>query len=172
MAAGDDEVVYTTNAEDQNAVAKLQERIAQSNADAAGSASTASQNKYQDWTPVPSVSIDEGANKYVLISATEPYPTEEGSNKCYTAFFVTSRRGASYHRNAAEPYVDLLQSKGYREINVTGGGRIYFSRAEKKIDIFGYSYGFGLADHSRSKDVIEQSGEFPGFDIGWSNDGY
>ncbi len=42
----------------------------------------------------------------------------------------------------------------------------------KKICIFGYSYGFGRADHSISKKVIEAEKEFDDYDITWSNDGY
>ncbi len=169
MAADEtDEVVYTTNAEDQRAVEELRKRLAQSDQqETSGNSSSASTS----WTPVPSVSIDEGANKYVLISATEPFPSE-GETQCYTMFFVTSKRGAAYHRNAAEPYVDLLQSRGYRNINITGGGRIFYSKAEKKISIYGYSYGFGLADHSISQEVIENDGRFEGYDVSWSNDGY
>lgn len=184
MAVGTDEVVYTTNAEDQNAVAELRKRIAQSNANANVNANDdgngtciggAAQDA--DWTPVPSVSIAEGAHKYVLISATEPQPqpgstSTSTSTECYTNFFVTSKRGAAYHRNAAEPYVNLLQSKGYKDINVTGGGRIYYNEDEKKIAIYGYSYGFGLGDHARSKEVIEGDERFKGYDISWTNDGY
>ena len=182
MAVGTDEVVYTTNAEDQNAVAELRKRIAQSNANANVNANGdgngtciggAAQDA--DWTPVPSVSIAEGAHKYVLISATEPQPqpgSTSTSTECYTNFFVTSKRGAAYHRNAAEPYVNLLQSKGYKDINVTGGGRIYYNEDEKKIAIYGYSYGFGLGDHARSKEVIEGDERFKGYDISWTNDGY
>jgi phosphohistidine phosphatase len=164
-----EEVIYTTNAEDQNAVAELRKRLAQS--DSGAQTGQGNDPTQHSWTPVPSISIDEGANKYVLISATEPFPTE-GSNQCYTNFFVTSKRGADYHRNAAEPYVDLLQSSGYRDINITGGGRIYFSKDEKKISIYGYSYGFGLADHSISQEEIERDGRFQGYDISWTNDGY
>jgi phosphohistidine phosphatase len=162
----DNEVIYTTNAEDQNAVAELRKRLAQQSTST--SSSTPENNS---WTPVPSVSIAEGAHKYVLIAATEPFPSD-GSDECYTKFFVTSKRGAAYHRNAAEPFVDLLQSKGYKNINITGGGRIYFSKDEKKISIYGYSYGFGLADHARSKEVIENDVRFEGYDVSWTNDGY
>lgn len=74
--------------------------------------------------------------------------------------------------NAAEPYVELLQERGYRDINVTGGGRIYFNAEEKIINIFGFSYGFGLADHAISKEVVEKDERYKDYDVTWSNDGY
>ena len=170
MAIVKGQEMYTTNEEDEKAVLELQKRISNANASPPNTALNTSQAP-PDWTPVSSVSIDEGQWKYVLISATEPYYTDE-SDECYTAFFATSKRGASYHRDAAEPYVDLLQSKGYRNIHVSGGGRIHLNSEEKKIRIYGFSYGFGLADHANSKRVIERDDRFKGYDITWSNDGY
>ena len=164
-----EEEFYTTNEQDQKAVAQLQNRISKANAN---SSDTLEAQAPSDWKPVPSVSIDEGQWKYVLISATEPFPTEDGSDECSTAFFVTSKRGANYHQNAAEPYVDLLQSRGYRNIHVSGGGRINLNSEEKSIRIFGFSYGFGLGDHSASKSVIERDDRYKGYTITWSNDGY
>jgi phosphohistidine phosphatase len=164
-----EEILHTTNEEDQRAVSELRKRI--SIANTSPNTTLTSSQAPPDWTPVSSVSIDEGQWKYVLISATEPYSTAE-SDERYTASFVTSKRGASYHKDAAEPYVDLLQSKGYRNINVSGGGRIYLNLVEKKINIFGHSYGFGLADHASSKKIIQQDERFKGYDIEWSNDGY
>eukprot|EP00542_Grammatophora_oceanica_P004497 CAMPEP_0194062714 /NCGR_PEP_ID=MMETSP0009_2-20130614/78313_1 /TAXON_ID=210454 /ORGANISM="Grammatophora oceanica, Strain CCMP 410" /LENGTH=70 /DNA_ID=CAMNT_0038714557 /DNA_START=16 /DNA_END=224 /DNA_ORIENTATION=- len=54
---------FTTNAHDQAEAAKLKARLASS---ASATASAASIQR------LPSVSIDEGAHKYVLISAEEP----------------------------------------------------------------------------------------------------
>uniref|UniRef100_A0A7S3Q5L9 14 kDa phosphohistidine phosphatase n=1 Tax=Chaetoceros debilis TaxID=122233 RepID=A0A7S3Q5L9_9STRA len=189
----DGQLVYTTSAADQAAVAALQKQLAKSNADAAaagaaagagadadadagagadaGTSTSAEGGAPPDWTPVPSVQIAPGQHKYVLISATEPYPS--GTNqRCYTQFFVTSKDGAHYHMNAAEPYVELLQERGYRDVNVTGGGRIYFNVEEKSINIFGFSYGFGLADHAISKEVVEKDERYKDYDVTWSNDGY
>jgi len=153
-------MTYTTNEEDQKEVAKLKARLNKRNE------ATSDDEGLTSWTKIPSVSIDEGANKYVLISATEPSINEE------TQYFVVSKKGASYHRNAAEPFVCMLESSGYTNIDVTGGGRILLDSDKKHISIFGYSYGFGLADHALSKSVIEKDERFIGYDITWSNDGY
>ncbi|GFH60862.1 hypothetical protein CTEN210_17338 [Chaetoceros tenuissimus] len=170
MAVIDEEVVATTNELDQQEVAVLRKRLEETNA---ATSETTSHNLSPppDWEPVPTVSIDEGRWKYVLISATEPYSTD-GSGECYTSFYVTSKKYAEYHRNAAEPYVNLLQSRGYRDIHVSGGGRIHLDSDERTIHIFGFSYGFGLGDHAAAKRVIERDERYKGFKVTWSNDGY
>lgn len=85
---------------------------------------------------------------------------------------MISKRGASYHRNAAEPLVDRLQANGYKNINVTGGGRIFLDDDAKKISIFGFSYGFGLADHARSKELVEADERYKDYDVVVSDEGY
>jgi len=159
MMARDEDGFYTTNAEDQAAVKKLKERIA-SNGAKSSSICT------QQFETVSSVIIANGAYKYVLISAKA---SEESAKESY---FVTSKKGAHYHRNAAEPLIHMLESNGYSNINVLGGGRIMLDEEKKEISIFGYSYGFGRADHEISKNVIEADSRYKDFKVTWSNDGY
>ena len=150
--------MFTTNAEDQRKAAELQRRL---------NDSTIQNDKksHGAFEVIPSVQIDEGANKYVLISAKAP-------NSDKSSLYVTSKKGASYHRNAAEPFVAKLEKNGYTAIEILGGGRIFCDEHEKKISIFGYSYGFGRADHAKSKAVIDKEKRYEGFDVSWSNDGY
>ena len=51
-----------------------------------------------------------------------------------------------------------------------GGGRIDFNPEEKKINIYGHSVGFGLANHQITKDILQK--DYPDFEITWSNEGY
>lgn len=150
------ETEYTTNALDREQAAKLQARLAESKHSAPPSS---------DFQPVECVQIAEGRHKYVLISAREP------SSQEFT-YFVTSRKGAHYHRNAAEPLVDSLEKSGYQDIEITGGGRIFLNTEERKISVFGFSYGFGQANHEISKRVIQADGKYKNFDVTVSNDGY
>jgi phosphohistidine phosphatase len=166
MSQADPDGLYTTNEEDQKEVAKLKARLTEANE----SSSANHQHQRQNPPPstatiVPSVSLDDGAHKYVLIKAEEP-----GSG--LLQHFVISRRGAGYHQNVAEPTVYTLERHGYRAIEIAGGGRILLDEDEKKISIFGFSYGFGQADHAISKKVIEADERFHGFDITTSNEGY
>jgi phosphohistidine phosphatase len=146
---------FTTNAEDQAEAAKLKARLA--NPSASGN------NK--NFKPLGPVDIADGKHKYVLISAQEPGFTDEH-------FFVTSKRGAGYHRNAAEPFVHHLEEHGYEKIQVIGGGRILLDTDAKNISIFGFSYGFGKADHEISKRVVQADQRYADYDITTSDEGY
>jgi len=154
---------FTTNAEDQEAVTKLKSRLESNTSGTPGISNPSEPN--EAWRNLPCVSIDEGAHKYVLIEAETP----SGER---TQTFVVSKRGASYHRNAAEPMIEILEKHQFRNIRVTGGGRILFEEDEERISIFGYSYGFGKADHAVSKRVIEEDARYDGFEVTWSDAGY
>jgi phosphohistidine phosphatase len=153
--------MFTTNEEDQREAAKLQKRL-QDNSDdeAAGD-----QQQGHSGPRISNVSIDSGSHKYVLISAVLPGGKERQN-------YVISRRGAEYHRNVAEPFVEALERSGYSSIRICGGGRIARDDSIKTINIFGYSYGFGLADHALSMSVVEKDDRFKDYQISWSNDGY
>lgn len=151
----DETGVYTTNAEDKAEVSKLKESLS----------CDIGVHINRIFTKVPSVSIDEGAHKYVLISAKEPGSTEP-------SWFVISLQGAAYHRNAAEPTIQALRASGYHDINVTGGGRINYDEENEQISIFGFSYGFGAARHELSRKVIKEDQRYKDYDVTWSNDGY
>lgn len=153
-------MTLTTNEEDQRRAAELTERLAHDS-----KTNLPSGNRANDYIRVPNVSIDEGAHKYVLITACLPGGDERQN-------FVVSRRGAEYHRNAAEPFIELLERNHYASIRITGGGRIALDNKIKKCSIYGYSYGFGLADHALSKAVVEADSRYSDYDVTWSNDGY
>ena len=165
----------TTNAQDLAEAAALQARL--SDAAAAQTSSTSPTTTTTDKDSdndnniiVPTVSIDEGAHKYVLIKASKP--GSSNSNSSTAQHFVFSKRGADYHRNVAEHFIPALQTAGYYDIRITGGGRILKDSTKKHINIYGYSYGFGMADHSLAVEVVEASGLFHGYTLNWSNDGY
>lgn len=154
----DNELLFTTNAQDVQNVAILQARLTASSASSKDGSVTITYD-------IPAVSIDDGAYKYVLISAVPP--SHSSSN-----LFVYSKRGAKYHVSVAEYLVPQLENSGYTDIQVKGGGRILRDDEDKKIHIFGYSYGFGIADHAKAKEVVERCAKYDGYDITWSNDGY
>jgi phosphohistidine phosphatase len=166
MGDDDDNNNYTTNEEDQREAARLKERLQQV------TASEDEPDKTKDSSTsstapciLPNVEIAEGAHKYVLISAMTP----AGDQRQH---FVVSKRGAHYHRNAAEPFVDRLEQSGYKSIDITGGGRIALDSSNQTIAVYGYSYGFGLADHALSKAVILSDPRYKDFEVTWSNEGY
>lgn len=145
----------TTNADDLDKAAAIQARLKRK----ADSETTSSSS----GTRVPSVEIASGVHKYVLIKAEINGDVQH---------IVTSRRNASYHRDAAEPMISTLERSGYTKISVTGGGRINCNDAEKAMKIYGFSYGFGLADHSISKQVVEEDPRYRDYDVTISDEGY
>ena len=151
---------FTTNEEDQNEVAKLQARLRE-NSSVAKACNDGTSSTRQP--PFPFVDIAEGAHKYVLVRAE--WDGEE-------RYIVTSKKGAEYHRNAAEPMINKLQKSGYTNIEVTGGGRISLDSNTKEIHIYGFSYGFGIADHTISQRTILDDPRYSSFTVTYSNDGY
>jgi phosphohistidine phosphatase len=160
---------FTTNEEDQTEAVKLQERLRQvtrgDDADDVDGDKIHALSNDSSSLRIANVSIDEGRHKYVLISAVTSSAKER-------QHFVVSKRGAAYHRNAAEPFVEALERCGYRSIDIMGGGRIALDSTKKTIHVYGYSYGFGLADHALSKSVLLQDPRFRDYDVTWSNEGY
>lgn len=65
--------------------------------------------------------------------------------------------------------------KGEEKMNFTctGGGRIEHEPENKKIFVYGYSQGFGLAKHSISVELLKRKfNAYPEDNITWSNEGY
>lgn len=155
----------TTNAEDLREAAALRARLS---ARTGAAAAPRPRGGEGGGSVVPSVSLDPGAHKYVLVTADPPPGSgSDGGDGTKTRTFVYSRRTADYHREVAEELVPLLEAGGYRNVRIRGGGRILRDDADRRINIFGYSYGFGRADHSMAKRVVEGSGTFDGYEVTW-----
>lgn len=146
---------YTTNAEDQREADKMQARLRNRAAD--GSSASSGQ-------VLPTVVIDEGAHKYVLLSGTD-YQGDEH-------YIVTSLKGARYHRDAAEPMIAAMEAAGYSDITVAGGGRISCDKDARKISIYGFSYGFGKANHEKSRVIVLENPRYKDYEVTFSDDGY
>ena len=148
----------TTNEHDLREAARLKDQL---------QADKGQTNAVATATPfskrLSSVEICDGAHKYVQLTASL-----DGTEQV----FVVSRKNAAYHRNAAEPFIDKLQKHGYYDIEVAGGGRVAVDSDERTVSIFGFSYGFGKANHELSANVVRQDERYRDFDVSWSDDGY
>ena len=159
---------YTTNEEDLKEAADIQNRLlsrAQQTKTTEDTDTSTNNNNAIVNDNIPLVSLDEGAYKYVLITANTP-----STNQSRT--FVYSKRNASYHKDVAQYLLPILESERYTNIRIKGGGRILRDDDDKKIHIFGYSYGFGAADHAIAKSIVDQCEKYKGYTVTWSNDGY
>ncbi|KAL6264796.1 hypothetical protein P5V15_004893 [Pogonomyrmex californicus] len=56
------------------------------------------------------------------------------------------------------------------QANCVGGGRIEHDPDEKTIKVYGYSQGFGKADHDVSVELLKK--KYPTYNITCSNEGY
>jgi phosphohistidine phosphatase len=148
---------YTTNAEDQREAEKIQARLRNHNTSGWSDRSSSGQ-------VLPNVVIADGAHKYVLLSGTDCQGDEH--------YIVTSLRGAHYHRNAAEPMIAAMEQAGYTDITCAGGGRISCDLASHKISIFGFSYGFGKANHAISQSLVQEDPRYKDCEVTISDEGY
>ena len=130
--------MFTTSEEDKRDAARLKEKLKLTQSGTSPPATSG-------FHKVPNVTLADGAHKYVLMSAIVPGGGERQN-------FVVSKRGASYHKDAAEPMVESLMRSGYKSIDILGGGRILLDEEKKKISIFGYSYSFGRV--SCAKEIL------------------
>lgn len=113
---------------------------------------------------IPNVDIDpSGKFKYILIEVRDP---ETKSEK----LIVRGYKSCSYH-------VDIFRrvendiNKFKCRASCVGGGRILHTPDKKAIFVYGYSQGFGQADHSLATKLLKA--HYPDYtDISWSNEGY
>lgn len=144
----------TTNSTDRATAAAMRSRCA-------GADTAVGEESALSVEDIPSVAIDVGRQKYVLIRITNP---ASGDN----SFLVRGDINSPYHADAARATTEALERAGVA-YEVTGGGRI--DHNHNSLRVFGHSYGFGQADHSiTARVLLEHFGE--GYSIETSNEGY
>ena len=112
----------------------------------------------------PALDIDkEGTFKYVLIEAAA---FVEGHDEV-TKLLVRGHAWAEYHADLYDKEEELLRKSGL-DGQCLGGGRIKVAGDE--IVVYGYSMGFGRADHSKTVDIIKS--KLPNANVSWNNEGY
>ena len=116
----------------------------------------------------PSVRIDKGVFKYVLIEA---YATDPGTDTEHSKLLVRGLVSAEYHADVYEHEEELLRkSSGGLDCQCLGGGRILHEPERKYIKVYGYSVGYSKADHTKSVELLKK--HYPNYEIEWSDDGY
>ncbi|XP_011188083.1 sex-regulated protein janus-A [Zeugodacus cucurbitae] len=111
---------------------------------------------------VPSVDIEEGVFKYVLIKV---YGKDESSHKN----IVRGYADCQWHSDIYDRSSESCKGLGL-ETECLGGGRIEHNPDLKLIKVYGYSQGFGKADHAETKKILLD--KFPQYDIEISDEGY
>ncbi|KAM6431538.1 14 kDa phosphohistidine phosphatase [Liasis olivaceus] len=112
---------------------------------------------------VPDAVIDpDGVFKYVLIRV-EPQGGGPGKD------VVRGHAWAEYHADLYEKAAEELGRRGLRS-RCLGGGRISHQSAAGRIHVYGYSVGFGRAQHAVAAEKLKAA--FPGYEVTWANEGY
>ncbi|XP_056146868.1 14 kDa phosphohistidine phosphatase [Lampris incognitus] len=115
---------------------------------------------------IPPVEIDpDGVFKYVLIRV---HSKEEGDDSMTD--IVRGFAWAEYHADIYDKVSEELEKGGHLDCQCVGGGRIRHEFNAKKIHVYGYSMGFGRADHAVSTEKLKA--HYPDYEVTWSNEGY
>ncbi|XP_017465033.1 PREDICTED: sex-regulated protein janus-A-like [Rhagoletis zephyria] len=111
---------------------------------------------------VPSVDIGVGIFKYVLIKVY-------GKDESYQKIIVRGYADCQWHSDIYDRSSESLKGLGL-ETECLGGGRIEYNSNSKLIKVYGYSQGFGKADHYKTKQILQD--KFPEYEIQISDEGY
>lgn len=114
---------------------------------------------------VPSAEIDpDGTFKYILVKVYAPQ-TPDGTEP--SKIIVRGNKRGPYHADIYDETVKVLTELKL-DSECIGGGKIQHNSAEKKINIFGSSQGFGKADHQVAAQILQEV--FPGYEITCNDD--
>ncbi|XP_046652644.1 14 kDa phosphohistidine phosphatase-like isoform X2 [Daphnia pulicaria] len=117
---------------------------------------------------IPAVDIDSGRFKYVLIRVDlqDDAETKQEFNKV----IVRGYNWASFHADIYDKVQEELEAVGF-DTECLGGGRILHDPSKRSIQVYGYSQGFGLADHAVTTELLKA--RYPDYEsITWTNEGY
>ncbi|CAH1786169.1 unnamed protein product [Owenia fusiformis] len=125
------------------------------------------QQDNERFSSVPDVDIEEceGRYKYILIKVYDANVTDADVYK----YIVRGFRAAGFHADIYDNVLPVVEKNGL-ECECVGGGRIDHSPKNKTLKAYGYSQGFGRADHSITSDLLKK--KYPDYSITWSNEGY
>ncbi|XP_004714492.1 14 kDa phosphohistidine phosphatase [Echinops telfairi] len=117
---------------------------------------------------IPDVDIDpDGVFKYVLIRVHTVPPSD--AQAAESKEIVRGYKWAEYHADIYDKVSGEIQRRGL-DCECLGGGRISHQSQDKKIHVYGYSMGYGRAQHSISTEKIKS--KYPDYEVTWADDGY
>jgi len=112
---------------------------------------------------VANVDIDSGTFKYVLIEVTDRSTNQR-------KYIVRGYARAGFHGDIVDEVEPQIRAKKLA-VDCVGGGRIKHNPLEKTIFVYGYSQGFGKADHTIACQLLKD--HFKDYkSIKWSDEGY
>jgi len=117
---------------------------------------------------VPVVDIDgSGTFKYVLLKVNKTVNTKKEN----ALYLVRGHKWADYHADLVEECERQMHDNNLdMEVECVGGGRIQHDCDRKTIIVYGYSVGYGQADHAVTCELLKTY--YPEYTAEWNNDGY
>lgn len=127
---------------------------------------------------------DSGVFKYVLIEVSAEDESGNEVRQFLKVFLVRNIkclmfqvnklivRGfgrCEYHADIYDEVEEKIRACGL-DAQCLGGGRIAHEPSAKRIKVYGYSMGFGRADHTKTVTILKK--KYPNYEIEWSNEGY
>ncbi|XP_064395076.1 14 kDa phosphohistidine phosphatase-like isoform X2 [Halichondria panicea] len=121
---------------------------------------------------VNDVMIDEdGVFKYILIELCEKKRGGSGSGEQRKKLIIRGFEWAEFHADILDRVSPKFDQLGLT-YECLGGGRIRHDKQQQSIHIYGYSVGFGQADHGKAQELVCLKYDYPEANITWSNSGY
>ena len=117
---------------------------------------------------VPVVDIDSnGTFKYVLLQVNKTGDTKKKN----ATYLVRGHKWADYHMDLVEGCErEIHDNKLDMKVKCVGGGRIQHDHNRRNITVYGYSVGYGQANHAVTCEMLKTY--YPEYTIEWNNDGY
>lgn len=110
---------------------------------------------------IPDVDIDSGTFKYIQIKVE----SECGEAK----IIIRGTKEAEYHADIYELVSPGIEALGF-DTRPLGGGRIIHKPDSNTLKVYGYSMGYGRADHSITEKILRK--KYPDYKIETSDEGY
>ena len=112
---------------------------------------------------IPEVDIDKsGTFKYVQIKVKSESSNEEN-------IVIRGMEKAAFHADVSDKCCPQIEKLGFKTDTI-GGGRIKHDPENKLIVVYGYSIGFGKADHRITVSKLKK--KYPDYTITWTDEGY
>lgn len=139
---------------------------------------------------LPEVRIDKGTFKYIVIEVSKKSEKPEPGQIKKCVKFIRGYLTCEYHANILDDFTlrelgslkllftDNIKGKEVTDslekllmVKVQGGGRIQHDAERKKIYVYGFSQGYGQANHDQTLEILKKY--YTDYtDMKWSNDGY
>ncbi|XP_064553221.1 sex-regulated protein janus-A [Drosophila montana] len=119
----------------------------------------------KDLLALPLVDVDgKGIFKYILIKVIGKEDCTDNKKN-----IVRGYADCDYHSDIYERVMEACKKTGL-ETKCLGGGRIEHNPEKKYMKVYGYSQGFGKADHLESKRILQT--KYKDYEIETTDEGY